>query len=103
MILTANRISGRTAAEWGLVNRSVPAAELADEALVLARLIASRDATTLEWCKRALHEVPLHISDWISALQYGESVGAQIRERTETIAKGLAAFGRGERNPGQGA
>jgi enoyl-CoA hydratase/carnithine racemase len=103
MILTANRISGQTAAEWGLVNRSVPAADLAGEALALARLIASRDATTLEWCKRALHEVPAHISDYSSALEYGEGIGTQIRSRTQTVASGLAAFGRGERNPGQGA
>jgi enoyl-CoA hydratase/carnithine racemase len=103
MVLTGTRISGRTAADWGLVNQSVPAAELAGEALALARLIASRDATTLEWCKRALHEVPTHISDYGSALEYGESVGTQIRSRTQAVANGLAAFGRGDRNPGQGA
>lgn len=103
MVLTADRISGRTAAEWGLVNRSVPGAELAGEALALARQLAGRDATTLEWCKRALHEVPMHISDWTAALAYGELVGTQIRARTDTVASGLAAFGRGERNPGQGA
>jgi len=103
MVLTADRVSGRTAAEWGLVNRSVPAADLPGEALALASLIASRDAATLEWCKRALHEVPMHISDWSAALAYGEAVGTQLRARTGTVAQGLAAFGRGERNPGQGA
>lgn len=103
MVLTADRISGRTAAEWGLVNKSVPAADLEAEALALARLIASRDATTLQWCKRALHEVPMHISDWSTALAYGENIGTQIRAHTESVAEGLAAFGRGERNPGQGA
>ncbi len=103
MVLTAERISGRTAAEWGLVNRSVPGPELAAEAVTLARAIAGHDAVTLQWCKRALHEVPMHISNWMSALEYGENVGTEIRSRTQAVAAGLAAFGSGQRTAGQGA
>jgi enoyl-CoA hydratase/carnithine racemase len=99
MVLTAERISGRTAADWGLVNRSVPGTELAAEAVALARMIAGHDAVTLEWCKRALHEVPMHISHWMSALEYGESVGTEIRARSQAVT----AFGNGQRGPGQGA
>lgn len=103
MVLTGRRISGRTAQEWGLVNLAVEPSELQAEALALATDIAGRDAVTLEWCKRALWEVPMHISDWTAALEYGESVGIQIRSRTGAVGDGLRAFAEGRRNPGQGA
>jgi len=41
MLLTGEMIDARTAAEWGLVNRVVPAAVLASETRALARKIAS--------------------------------------------------------------
>ncbi|MCO5066357.1 MAG: enoyl-CoA hydratase/isomerase family protein [Rhizobiaceae bacterium] len=102
MVLTGNRISGRTAEEWGLVNRCVPLSELAQEAEALARHIAGFDAVTLEWCKKALQQVPAIISDWNTALEYGESIGNQIRARTGSLDAGLGAFVAGKRNPGQG-
>lgn len=103
MVLTAKRISGRTAEEWGLVNQCVPLAELAAEAEALARHIAAFDAVTLEWCKKALQQIPAQISDWNAALEYGESIGMQIRARTGNLDAGLGAFVAGQRNPGQGA
>ncbi|MFD1523783.1 enoyl-CoA hydratase/isomerase family protein [Pseudonocardia yunnanensis] len=103
MVLTGRRISGRTAQEWGLVNLAVDPAELQDEALALAVDIAQHDAVTLTWCKKALWEVPMHITDWTAALEYGENVGTQIRSRTSAVGDGLSAFAQGRRNPGQGA
>ncbi len=41
MLLTGEMIDARTAAEWGLVNRVVPANDLASETRALARSIAS--------------------------------------------------------------
>jgi enoyl-CoA hydratase/carnithine racemase len=102
MVLTGERISGRTAEEWGLVNRAVPREALQDEALAVATAIARYDAVTLTWCKKALWEVPMHISDWTAALEYGEGVGTQIRAASDVVARGLDAFADGRRNPGQG-
>jgi enoyl-CoA hydratase/carnithine racemase len=103
MVLMGDRISGRRAEEWGLVNRAVPASALKETALQIAEAIASRDAVTLTWSKKALWEVPMHISDWTAALEYGESIGNQIRARSDVVGKGLSAFAKGDRNPGQGA
>jgi enoyl-CoA hydratase/carnithine racemase len=103
MVLTGGRISGTTAAEWGLVNVSTPLDRLQDEALALATRIAGYDGVTLTWCKKALWEVPMHISDWTAALEYGEGVGVQIRSRTESVGQGLQAFADGGRSASQGA
>jgi enoyl-CoA hydratase/carnithine racemase len=81
MVLTAERISGITAQAWGLVNMAVPLVELEDESVALARKIAQYDAVTLEWCKKALWQVPMHINDYTAAMQYGFAVNAEIRSR----------------------
>lgn len=102
MVLSAQRIDGRVAEEWGLVNRAVPAGDLADEALAMARIVARYDAVTLEWSKKALWEIPMHITDWTTALEYGENVRAQIRVRTDSVDEGLANFAEGRRSLAQG-
>lgn len=102
MVLAGERIDGRTAAAWGLVNASVPADELTAASEAMAAQIARHDATTLKWCKRALWEVPMHISDWTSALQYGEGIGTQIRAQSSVVESGLAGFAGGERTATQG-
>jgi enoyl-CoA hydratase/carnithine racemase len=81
MVLTGERIDGRMAAQWGMVNRSVPIAELDDAADALARRIAAFDAATLEGCKHALETVPRRISEWPSACDYGLQVNAGIQAR----------------------
>ncbi len=103
MVLTADRISGATAAEWGLVNQAVPAERLADAALELARRIAGFDAVTLTWSKRALHEIPMHISDWTNAIQYGQDVRVQIQARTDVLSDGNATYRRAVNKPAQDA
>jgi len=103
MVLTAERIDGRTAQRWGLVNHAVPPEQLTEAALALARKVASYDAVALQWSKKALWEVPARTSDWSRALEYGEEVNGQIRARTAATQDGLNAFTAGRRNPGQGA
>src|SRR5689334_4103971 len=58
LVLTTSRIDGVTAAAWGLVNGSVPAARLDAEVDALARQVAQFDAVTLTESKRALDAVP---------------------------------------------
>ncbi|GAA5163224.1 enoyl-CoA hydratase-related protein [Pseudonocardia eucalypti] len=103
LVLTADRIDGRTAVEWGLANLAVPADRVAAEALSLARRVAGYDATGLRWSKRALWTVPEHISGWSRALDYGEDVGARIRAEADATQRGLEGFASGTRNPGQGS
>lgn len=102
MVLTAKRIDGKTAVEWGMANLSVPFERLREETLELARHIAQFDAVALEWCKKALWQIPMHITEWRSALEFGLYTNAQIQARTDSHEKGLRDFAAGKRNPGQG-
>jgi len=103
MILTAKRISGTTAADWGLANVAVPSADVSETALALARDVARFDPTALEWSKKALWQVPMQISEWRSALEFGAYVNAEIHARTDSHAEALDGFIAGRLNPGQGA
>lgn len=103
MILTAERIDGRTAAEWGLVNRAVAAAQLDDEVAAIADRIARFDPVALEWSKKALWQIPDQVSDWTAAMAYGEQVLGEIKARSDAISKGVAGFAAGGRGEGQSA
>jgi enoyl-CoA hydratase/carnithine racemase len=103
MVLTAKRIDGRTAVEWGMANLTVDAEAVDGEALELARHIASFDAVALEWAKKALWEIPMHLSDWRAALEFGAYTNAQIHARTDAHRQGLQNFIEGRPNPGQGS
>lgn len=102
LVLTANRIDGRTAAEWGMANMAVPADAVDAEALAIARRLAGFDAVALEWAKKALWQIPMHVREWRQALEFGEYVNAQIHARTSSHEQGLQNFVDGKPNPGQG-
>ena len=55
MLLTGRAIDARTAAEWGLVNRVVPAAELDAAALELAHQVSAASPLTLRIGKHAFY------------------------------------------------
>jgi enoyl-CoA hydratase/carnithine racemase len=81
MILTGKRIDGRTAARWGLVNFAVPAARLMDEARAVAEQIAKFNPVTVDWTKKAIDDIPSHISDWTAALEYGRAITAVVQNQ----------------------
>jgi len=56
MLLTGRPIDARTAADWGLVNRVVPAEQLDSAALELANEIATSSPLTLRIGKHAFYE-----------------------------------------------
>lgn len=56
MLLTGKAIDAQTAADWGLVNRVVPAAELASSTRALACEIARSSSETVGIGKRAFYE-----------------------------------------------
>ena len=91
MVLTGERIDGRRAAQWGMVNQSVPRADLQGAADTLARHIAAFDAATLQESKRALETVPRRINEWPTACDYGVQVNATIQARRVARAAGQAA------------
>jgi enoyl-CoA hydratase/carnithine racemase len=81
MVLTAKRITAQQAEAWGLVNSVVPADELKSAAEALAKDIAKFDKNTLEYSKRALWNIPMHIDDYSAAMQYGFAVNAEIQRK----------------------
>jgi enoyl-CoA hydratase/carnithine racemase len=102
MVLTGQRIDGTTAADWGMVNLAVPREELDATVTALAEHIAGFDATALERAKQALWKIPGEISEWTSAIAYGQQVAVEIAEHSDASAQGLSRFRAGERNKGQG-
>jgi enoyl-CoA hydratase/carnithine racemase len=56
MLFTGDMIDARTAAEWGLVNRVVPLADLETEVFALAVRIARSSPSVLALGKRAFYE-----------------------------------------------
>src|SRR5262245_4140997 len=55
MLLTGSPIDAKTAADWGLVNRVVPAARLREETLALAKRIADASSLTVSVGKQAFY------------------------------------------------
>jgi enoyl-CoA hydratase/carnithine racemase len=89
MLLLGEMLPARAAAEYGLVNRVVTADKLLDETLSLARLIASKPATTLAIGKEAFYrqiEMPL-------AEAYDYAAGVMVTNMLHGEAKeGIGAF-----------
>jgi len=81
MILTGRPVDGRTAAKWGLVNVAVPASRVMDEARAVAMDIAKFNPVTVDWTKKALDDIPAHVSDWTAALEYGRAITAVVQNR----------------------
>lgn len=102
LVLTTNRIDGKTACAWGMVNECVEPAALAARAQALAGQVARFDAAALSEAKRALDRIPAFITDWREAMAHGQMVNQTIRGRTAAQAEGSQRFARGEKNPGQG-
>jgi enoyl-CoA hydratase/carnithine racemase len=80
-ILTGKRFGAERAVDMGFVNMAVPRARLMNEARALAAHIAKFDPVALDWCKKALDEIPSQISSWPVALEYGRSVSNMIRDQ----------------------
>jgi enoyl-CoA hydratase/carnithine racemase len=87
-ILTGDNLSATAAVEMGIVNLAVPGAKLLDEAKALAAHIAQFEPAALDWCKKALDQIPSHFSEWTSALEYGRGVTSIISDQ---VAKSRAA------------
>jgi enoyl-CoA hydratase/carnithine racemase len=89
MLLLGEMLPARAAAEYGLVNRVVSAAKVMDEALAMARLIASKPPSTLAIGKEAFYrqiEMPLaEAYDFASGVMVANMMHAEAKE-------GIGAF-----------
>ena len=86
--LTGNYLDAATAAEWGLVNRVVPADELLDTCKALARDILSTDRATRNEIRRIMD------AGWASTLAEGleiETAASDAHGRAERPADKVAA------------
>jgi enoyl-CoA hydratase/carnithine racemase len=81
LILTGRPVDGRTAAKWGLVNVAVPRDRVMGEARAVAADIAKFNPVTVDWTKKALDDIPAHVSDWTAALEYGRAITAVVQNR----------------------
>lgn len=103
LVLTTARIDGPTAAAWGLVNCSVPLADLDAEAARIATEVAQFDEVALAAAKRALDTVPAQIADWPRALAFGLALNNEIRAATDAQLAGMERFAGRSESDGQGS
>ena len=100
LLAAGHEVSGVDAAAWGLVNRAVPAEELADAADVLARRVASRAPLSVAASKRGIRaavrrsgtdrsayaaaEFDMMAAEAFASADFGEGIAAlQERRRPE--------------------
>lgn len=89
MLLTGAAIDARTAAEWGLVNRVVPAAQLRDETTKLARQIAEASRLTVGIGKQAFYaQIDL---DQTKAYDYTKEI-MSLNALAQDAQEGIGAF-----------
>jgi enoyl-CoA hydratase/carnithine racemase len=89
MLLTGDFIDARTAAEWGLVNRVVPAPRLHDETLALAHKIAEASGPVVGLGKTAFY-VQIDLAQ-DAAYGYAKEV-MSVNAMAEDAQEGVAAF-----------
>jgi enoyl-CoA hydratase len=73
--IVGSRMSGQEAAEWGWANYAVPAGEVNDRALALARRIAKTPVELLQVKKRALNRV-MDMQGFSEAVMFGAEFDA---------------------------
>jgi enoyl-CoA hydratase/carnithine racemase len=89
MLLLGEMISAKEAREFGLVNRVIPKAQVLEEALNMANLIASKSLPVMAMGKQAFHEQ----FDPGLAKSYDRSTRAMVENMMlEDAREGLGAF-----------
>jgi len=89
MLLLGRAVSGSEAAEWGLVHRAVPAADVTATAEALAAQLAGGPTVAIgltKWLLQRGRELPLeaHLRD--------EAFAVELSSRSEDFREGLQAF-----------
>jgi trans-feruloyl-CoA hydratase/vanillin synthase len=91
-ILTGEPFDGKRAAEIGLVNAAVPAAELEDRTRAMARTLMARNPHVLRSAKTAYHYV--REMSWDAAYEYlsAKNDSNAFRDPDRGAAKGMSQF-----------
>lgn len=85
VMLTGDPIDAATAAEWGLVNRVVPADQVLDAALELAERIAANAPLSVRASKRIAYRSADYGDDW------GEDIWRMAGEELESVFRSADA------------
>ncbi len=89
MLLTGRMVDARTAADWGLINRAVPAAELEQETRSLACRVAEASSLTVAIGKQAFYsQIDL---DQPKAYAYAKEV-MTMNALAQDAQEGISAF-----------
>lgn len=89
LLVLGTAIDGRTAVEWGLGHRAVPAADVDDTALALAQQLASGPTVSLGLTKWLLHTSAEHT---LEQHLRDEAFAMELSSRSEDFREGLTAF-----------
>jgi len=91
-IMTGRNFDGRKAAEMGLVNESVPLAELRDHVRALAMELMGKNLTVMNGAKIAFKQV--RTMSWDASEDYLGSKAAQVRAQDKSAGRerGLTQF-----------
>ena len=89
MLLLGEKVSATDAAEWGLIHRSVNAAELDDTAERLLARLASGPTVAIGLAKQAIHHAQ-HAT--LTQAMTQELFNVELSCRTTDFKEGLAAF-----------
>ncbi len=89
MLLLGEMLSAHDAAAYGLINRAVPGASVMDEALAMARKIATKPAATVAIGKRAFYDQV----EMLLSQAYDHAVGVMVQNMLAPDAiEGINAF-----------
>jgi len=87
MLVTGEMVDAKTAAEWGLVNRAVPAAELDGAVDEYVTKLAAKLPQTTRYAKQQLnfwrdlswHETVNHARDWLALSMLGDEAQEAVK------------------------
>lgn len=89
LLLLGRKLSGREAADWGLIYRAVPEEELDDAVRDLVRELASAPTVAVGLTKRCLQRASA--CGLVEAME-AEATALELTSRTADFREGLAAF-----------
>ena len=95
LLLLGREVQGWEAAEWGLIHRAVPDADLDGEADALVRRLRRAPTVAYGLTKRCIHRA---LDSSLSAAMEAEAHALELSSRSPDFREGLAAF-REKRTP----
>ena len=96
LLLLGRELTGREAAEWGLIHRAVPEADLAAETGALVDRLAHAATVAVGLTKRCINQA---MSAGLTEAMESEAFALELSSRTSDFKEGLQAFK--ERRPAQ--